>query len=328
LHNYNGRICWDGENECSNFTSYNDAAFTHTYASGGTYTVSVTGTFEALSEWDKGSLKMISVENLGSVGWKTFKRAFYNAYKLKTFTAGDCDTSNVTSMQQMFKGVWYITDLDMKGFNTSKVTSMQEAFAYLVLLTELDVSNFDTSNVTNMHGMFRRVEKVTNLDVSNFNTSKVTNLSGMFDSMNSLTSLDVSNFNISNLISLHDVFDGLESIVNLDLSSFNTSGIEDMSWMFAGSKNLKTLNLSGFDMSNVNNVEYMFFIVSSLTDIIYSKTMSPAEYGNFLSKINIFGANLKDNGTLHIGSNTCGSDATCLSAKATLEGKGWEFSSN
>ncbi|EMF0260758.1 BspA family leucine-rich repeat surface protein [Enterococcus hirae] len=90
------------------------------------------------------------------------------------------DTSNVTDMSKMFKGMSSITSLDVSGFDTSKVTNMQHMFSGMSSVTSLDVSGFDTSNVTDMANMFRGMSSVTSLDLSGFDTSKVTDMSDMF----------------------------------------------------------------------------------------------------------------------------------------------------
>jgi surface protein len=101
-----------------------------------------------------------------------------------------------------------------------------------------------------------------------------------------------------------------------------------MNRMFRTLISMSRLNLSGWDVSNVVNMENMFDKSTALTDIIYSKTMTSQVYGKFLSLLANPLTALKDNGNLHVGSNTCGSDSACLSDKATLEGKGWTFVTN
>ncbi|EPM6810540.1 immunoglobulin-like domain-containing protein [Enterococcus hirae] len=64
------------------------------------------------------------------------------------------DTSNVTDMSKMFKGMSSITSLDVSGFDTSNVTTMIYMFNGLSSVTSLDLSNFDTSKVTDRWNMF------------------------------------------------------------------------------------------------------------------------------------------------------------------------------
>ena len=116
------------------------------------------------------------------------------------------DTSNVTDMSKMFKGMSSITSLDVSGFDTSKVTNMQHMFSGMSSVTSLDVSGFDTSNVTDMANMFRGMSSVTSLDVSGFDTSNVTTMENMFYNISSVTSLDLSAFDTSNVTTMQDMF--------------------------------------------------------------------------------------------------------------------------
>ncbi|HGF7568617.1 TPA: BspA family leucine-rich repeat surface protein, partial [Enterococcus hirae] len=116
------------------------------------------------------------------------------------------DTSNVTDMSKMFKGMSSITSLDVSGFDTSKVTNMQHMFSGMSSVTSLDVSGFDTSNVTDMANMFRGMSSVTSLDVSGFDTSNITTMENMFYNISSVTSLDVSGFDTSNVTTMKDMF--------------------------------------------------------------------------------------------------------------------------
>ena len=142
------------------------------------------------------------------------------------------DTSNVTDMSKMFKGMSSITSLDVSGFDTSKVTNMQHMFSGMSSITSLDVSGFDTSKVTNMQHMFSGMSSITSLDVSGFDTSNVTDMANMFRGMSSVTSLDVSGFDTSNVTTMENMFYNISSVTSLDLSVFDTSNVTTMQDMF------------------------------------------------------------------------------------------------
>ncbi|MFB5270326.1 immunoglobulin-like domain-containing protein [Enterococcus hirae] len=142
------------------------------------------------------------------------------------------DTSNVTDMSKMFKGMSSITSLDVSGFDTSKVTNMQHMFSGMSSVTSLDVSGFDTSNVTDMANMFRGMSSVTSLDVSGFDTSNVTTMENMFYNISSVTSLDLSVFDTSNVTTMENMFYNISSVTSLDLSVFDTSNVTTMQDMF------------------------------------------------------------------------------------------------
>ena len=85
--------------------------------------------------------------------------------------------------------------------DTSNVTTMSEMFYYCNKLTSVDTSKWDTSKVTDMYKMFYKCQSLTSLDVSNFNTSNVTNLDQAFELCSTLTELDLSSWNTSKVSS-------------------------------------------------------------------------------------------------------------------------------
>ena len=163
------------------------------------------------------------------------------------------NTSNVTSMSNMFAFCNKLTSLDLSNFDRSKVTDMSSMFAYCSKLTSLDLSNFDTSKVTSMRYMFGYCSSLTSLDLSNFDTSKVTDMSNMFAYCSKLTSLDLSNFDTSKVTSMSDMFAYCSKLTSLDLSNFDTSKVPYMSYMFHNCSSLTTLKLGSFNPTKVAN---------------------------------------------------------------------------
>ena len=177
------------------------------------------------------------------------------------------NTSNVTNMGSMFRGMRSLTNLDVSNFDTSKVTNMAYMFDSMRSLTSLDVSNFDTSNVTNMPYMFQSMDNLVSLDVSHFNTSKVVNMGAMFQNIYNLPNLDLSSFDTSNVTNMGSMFAQMSHLKNIDVSHFNTSKVTSMAAMFSGVKNLTSLDISNFDTSNVLYMHQMFSGMSSLTSL-------------------------------------------------------------
>ena len=116
------------------------------------------------------------------------------------FTIGKWDTSNVTSMRDIFEGLkefnepleWdtrNVTDMygmfsccssfnqSLRTFNTSKVTNMESMFDYCYAFNQ-DISNFDTSRVTNMRNMFRECVSF-DQSLASFDTSSLRIAGGM-----------------------------------------------------------------------------------------------------------------------------------------------------
>ena len=199
-----------------------------------------------------------------------FDRSVYPYDKMNDILDVDLsnfDTSQVTTMNQMFNSMEKLTSLDLSNFDTSKVTNMYAMFSDMRSLTTLNLSSFDTSKVTNMRSMFLDVSRLTSLNISNFNTSKVTDMGLMFYDMSSLTSLNLSNFNTSKVTDMRAMFHYVSRLTSLDLSSFDTSKVTNMRSMFFGMSSLTSLNLSNFNTSKVMDMGYMFYDMSSLTSL-------------------------------------------------------------
>ncbi len=72
--------------------------------------------------------KIIEVKNLGDVGWKSFRNAFWLCKKLSKFTSGNTDTSQVTNMSSMFSGALSLISLDLSAWNVGSLTSASDMF--------------------------------------------------------------------------------------------------------------------------------------------------------------------------------------------------------
>lgn len=125
---------------------------------------------------------------------------FYQMTNLKQIShLKNLDTSNVTSMDSLFRQT-ALTSLDLgTTFDTSQVTNMSAMFDSCKKLTSLKgLNNFQTQNVTDMSYMFQH-SGLTTLDLTNFDTAKVTNMTSMFQSMNNLTQLNISSFRMDKI---------------------------------------------------------------------------------------------------------------------------------
>ena len=177
------------------------------------------------------------------------------------------NTSQVTSMYQMFKDCQLLTSLDVSGFITDNVVYMTDLFSGCSALTTLDVSGFNTSKVTNMNNMFYNCQALTSLDVSGFNTDKVTNMNHMFYNCQALTSLDVSGFNTAKVTDMTSMFYNCRALTSLDVSSFSTANVTKMGYMFYYCKAVTALDVSGFNTANVTSVSTMFGECQAVTTL-------------------------------------------------------------
>ncbi len=131
------------------------------------------------------------------------------------------DTSEVTSMEDMFFGCQNLSSLDLSSFNTSNVTDMSWMFYKCYSLTSLDLRNFNTAKVTTIYYMFTYCSKLSSLDLSNFDTAKVTNMNGMFQNCTNLKTLSISSFEMAQVTSKSGMLKSLPNLSTLVLGPKN-----------------------------------------------------------------------------------------------------------
>jgi surface protein len=173
-----------------------------------TDSTSATATYGEMSTWNVSAITDMShlfrnkqnITSLDLSNWDVsnvlnMDYMFFESRNLNSITFGNnFDTSNVTSMKSMFRGIYScylgvilagncdtpaLTSLDLSGFNTSSVEDMSDMFTDCLQLTNITFgNNFDISSVENMSGMFYNAQALTSLNISNWcveNLSEPTN---------------------------------------------------------------------------------------------------------------------------------------------------------
>ncbi len=226
---------------------YSTAPITHTYATSGQYTITVSGTLTGFGQeidqnfFDNppapllGAEYLTAVTSFGDLGIESLSLAFFGSNNL--IDVPSVLPATVTDLSGLFASASSFND-DISAWNTANVTSMAFMFADLIGLfsdsTEpssafnQSLSSWVTSSVTDMSGMF---SGATSFDqsLSSWVTSKVTYMSGMFSGA---TSFDQS------------------------LSSWVTSKVTDMSGMFYYASSFDQ-SLSSWNVSLVTDMENM-----------------------------------------------------------------------
>ena len=156
------------------------------------------------------------------------------------------DTSNVTSMAQMFYQCRNLTTIPL--LDTSNVTSMDTMFAYSPSL--ISIPQLNTSNVTNMGTMFAGCSSL--LSIPQLDTSKVTSMYSMFSNCVNLRTIPL--LDTSNVTSMSYMFQYCTSLISIP--QMNTSNVTSMNNMFNECFNLQAI--PQMDTSKVTDMSYMF----------------------------------------------------------------------
>ena len=128
--------------------------------------------------------------------------------------APNIDTSNVTSMREMFSRCYRLQKVPL--FNTSNVISMNNMFYYCSSITTVPL--FNTSNVTSMDYMFYYCTSLQTVPL--FNTSNVTRMDNMFNNCASITTIPA--FDTSNVNNFYSMLQGCSSLKIIEGISFKS----------------------------------------------------------------------------------------------------------
>lgn len=214
--------------------------YTHTFATAGTYTVTISGTkLERFGSCNSSTYavtlkKIVSWGELGTTSLEcagylrggliavpstlpstvtNLASIFKNAYSLNQSLSG-WNTANVTNMTFAFYGAHQFNG-DVTTWNTSSVTDMSWMFADALVFNQ-NISVWNTSLVTDMNSMFYNAV-VFNRSLASWNITNVTDMRFMFNS----SGLSNANYS-STLIGWGPQF--VESGVRLDASSHKAEG--------------------------------------------------------------------------------------------------------
>lgn len=189
-------------------------------------------------------------------------------YKTGLISLSYLDTSNVTSLKNMFYGCSNLVSIDVSSFDTSKVTDMRSVFFNCpILKTITGLTNWDTKNVTDMNLMFYLCYELSELDLSSWDTRQVTNMGSMFNSCESLSTLNLNNFNTDNVTTISSMFRNCQSLVSLNISNFDVSNASSLYEMFADCTSLISIDMCNFNIGNTAITEYMFYNCNSLVSV-------------------------------------------------------------
>ncbi len=260
----------------------------HTYASAGTYTVTITGTVTHFGNGGDylGNDKLNQVLSWDGLGLTSLEDAFYDCYNLidvpdylpSTVTnlsgmfyycdffddpdISNWDVSNVTDMSYMFDNAKSFNQ-DISGWNVSNVTNMEYMFHNANSFNQ-NIGNWDVSNVTNMYGMFSYATTF-NQDIGNWDVSSVNNMSFMFEGASSFNQ-NIGNWDVSNVLDMTGMFLDATAF-NQDISNWDVSNVKSMGYMFCGARYFNQ-DIGNWNVSNVTDMRYMF---ASITQDIHNE---------------------------------------------------------
>ncbi|CAB4137055.1 Bacterial surface protein 26-residue repeat [uncultured Caudovirales phage] len=273
--NINAKVTWgDGTttthtssgpapNYAAGYTNTN-SGIGHTYATPGTYTVTISGTiqnwgFTSSSQWGDirdfnthyNSIVLgLKVISWGYIGLETLVGAHTNI--LYQSAASRAVPSRIPPTVKDLSWMFYHSYADTPAADWSNN----------------NIANWDVSNVENMTSMFYRCRGGFNTNLGSWNTANVTNMSSMFYFTSEFQGLGIENWNTGNVTNMSNMFYQSQSF-NRNINNWNVSKVTNFYGMFAYaysslpgytySNTGYNQSLSKWDVSSATNMELMLY---------------------------------------------------------------------
>ena len=311
---YNYTIDWGDGSPIEAKSGY--VSPSHTYANDGEYDIKIEGDFPGMTFSDEPrsqgrrtyySDAFPDNDEWGKIKWQSMMGMFFNAYEMTGRYTDSPDTSEVKSMNSMFRNAMKFNS--PVNFDTSKVEDMGEMFKNANSFNQ--PVNFDTQNVENMGEMFIYAPSFN--QPLNFNTSKVTNMYGMLrhaKAFNHPVNFDTRN--VESMSMMFSVAEAFNQPVNFDTSkvtnmggmfigatsfnqpiNFNTSSVYYINEMFKNATSFNyPVNLS--DTSRVNYFSSMFEGATSFNQPINFNTSNATNFGNMFKNATSFNQDISN----------------------------------
>jgi surface protein len=282
---YRYKVEW-GDGTVSGITTSSDV--THTYPSGGTYTIKISGRFGGYKcansvEADK----IISINSWGNIKWSQFVDAFQGSSNLTGVTSEPPILESLnphtltpnTNFSRLFNLCTNL-DGDFGSWDVSNVTNMTSGFEDCLIFNNggsPSISGWTTSACTNMPSLFRRAT-LFNQPIGSWDVSNVTNFINMFNNADAFNQ-DVGSWDVSG--ALGSGLDGMFRFTNIfnnggspSISgwTFNT-GLTSINSLFYGAK-LFNQPIGSWDVSNITNMQSLFLDADSFDQDIGSWDVS------------------------------------------------------
>lgn len=173
----------------------------HTYASEGTYTVTISGSLTQFGASGYPNVaKLIRCTSFGDLGLTDLNFTFYNASNL--IEAPTVLPATVTNLQATFFGCSNF-NFNISTWDVGNVTIMSSMFSYASAFNQ-NIGSWSVGNVTNMTAMFY-LASAFNQNIGTWNVGNVTNMLYMFYGATSFNQ-NIGNWNVSKVTNMTYMF--------------------------------------------------------------------------------------------------------------------------
>ena len=140
----------------------------------------------------------------------------------------DLDITELDDLSGVFARLNKVEVVDISGWDTSNVTTMEDMFRKCSKLKNIiGIENLDVSKLENANNMFFCCKKLVELDLTNWNTMSLQNASYMFYNCSNLKIIkNIENWQLPNIKKVKRMFSKCTKL-DVDLSNWDLTNIKD-----------------------------------------------------------------------------------------------------
>jgi surface protein len=293
---YNFIIYW-GDNTSSSISSSSQPAITHSYATAGTYPVTMSGYIKGWRFANTGDRrKIIDISQWGGLKLSANGSQFYgcdaltlnNISDTPNLYAKNLDSVSSASIAAMFRSCSLLVSISRANeWDTSQVQFMGQTF-YTAYRFNQNIGSWNTSNVTNMDNMLgsattnpifaHQFNNGGSDSIKNWDTSKVTTFSQTFLYNNSFNQ-PIGSWNVSSASIFNFMF-YYNTSFNQPLNNWDTRNATSMLSMFYSASSFNQ-PLNNWNTSKVTDMNSMFFAAYNFNQDIGSWDVSKVTTFNY-----------------------------------------------
>ncbi len=243
---YSGTIDW-GDSSTSSLSYANR---THTFATAGTYTITLSGTIEGFMFNNGGDkTKFLDVSNWGNLTI-TSTRTFTGCINF-TISATDAPIVTSTNFEYCFYNCHALGTPDLSGWDVSSVTNLSHSFRANNL--NPIITGWIHSGVTNVAQMFSN-NTAWNRSLDGQDFSGVTNAYEFMRGCSGFNS-SVANLSFGTNANLYAMIQACTNFIGTGLDSWDTSNVQNFNRLLSSCTNMNA-DISGWDTSNGTDFDY------------------------------------------------------------------------
>ena len=140
----------------------------------------------------------------------------------------DIDISELDDLLGVFFKLYNMEYVDISGWDTSNVTTMADMFYYCTKLKKIiGIENLDVSKLRCANSMFYGCENLIELDLTNWNPISLQRAWSMFDDCSNLKIIkNIENWQLPNIMDVSSMFYDCTKL-DVDLSNWDLTNVKD-----------------------------------------------------------------------------------------------------